>query len=77
MVMPLPRMHPSSPVAADHRPRAGRPGASTPDARRAELDLDRLELLFADGARTLLLTQPHNPGGRVYTRAELRASATS
>lgn len=42
-----------------------------PDAPRAELDLDRLDRLFADGARTLLLTQPHNPWGRVFTRAEL------
>jgi cystathionine beta-lyase len=42
-----------------------------PDAPTAELDLDRLDRLFADGARTLLLTQPHNPWGRVFTRAEL------
>ena len=42
-----------------------------PDAERAEIDLDRLDALFADGARTLLLTQPHNPWGRVFTRAEL------
>ena len=38
---------------------------------RAEIDLDRLDRLFADGAQTLLLTQPHNPWGRVFTRAEL------
>ncbi len=42
-----------------------------PDAARAEVDLDRLDALFADGARTLLLTQPHNPWGRVFSRAEL------
>ncbi|MCD4523847.1 MalY/PatB family protein [Nocardioides sp. cx-173] len=42
-----------------------------PDAERAELDLDRLDRLFADGARTLLLTQPHNPWGRAFSRAEL------
>jgi cystathionine beta-lyase len=42
-----------------------------PDAPRAEVDLDQLEALLADGARTLLLTQPHNPWGRVFTRAEL------
>ena len=42
-----------------------------PDAERAELDLDRLYALFRDGARTLLLTQPHNPWGRAFTRAEL------
>jgi cysteine-S-conjugate beta-lyase len=42
-----------------------------PDATRAEVDLDQLEARFADGARTLLLTQPHNPWGRVFSRAEL------
>ncbi|WP_183094680.1 MalY/PatB family protein [Nocardioides stalactiti] len=42
-----------------------------PDAERAEIDLDQLDRLFAAGARTLLLTQPHNPWGRVFTRAEL------
>jgi cysteine-S-conjugate beta-lyase len=42
-----------------------------PDATRAEVDLDQLEALFAAGARTLLLTQPHNPWGRVFSRSEL------
>jgi cysteine-S-conjugate beta-lyase len=42
-----------------------------PDATSAEVDLDQLDALFADGARTLLLTQPHNPWGRVFTRPEL------
>ena len=42
-----------------------------PDAARAEIDLDRLDRLFRDGARTLLLTQPHNPWGRAFARAEL------
>lgn len=42
-----------------------------PDSERAELDLDQLDAHFAAGARTLLLTQPHNPWGRVFTRAEL------
>ncbi|SED29052.1 cystathione beta-lyase [Nocardioides exalbidus] len=40
-------------------------------ADRAEIDLDRLDRAFADGAQTLILTQPHNPWGRVFTRAEL------
>ncbi|HET7072331.1 MAG TPA: aminotransferase class I/II-fold pyridoxal phosphate-dependent enzyme [Nocardioides sp.] len=44
-----------------------------PDAVRAEVDLDQLEALLAEGARTLLLTQPHNPWGRVFTRGELEA----
>ena len=42
-----------------------------PDAGEATLDLDRLDDLFARGATTLLLTQPHNPLGHVHTRAEL------
>jgi len=37
------------------------------------LDLDRLDDLFARGARTLLLTQPQNPLGHVHTRADLEA----
>ncbi len=41
------------------------------DDDRAGIDLDALDAAFADGARTLVLTQPHNPWGRVFTRAEL------
>lgn len=44
-----------------------------PDGDSYVLDLDALDQLFARGARTLLLTQPHNPGGHVHTRAELEA----
>ncbi|HEY0645693.1 MAG TPA: aminotransferase class I/II-fold pyridoxal phosphate-dependent enzyme, partial [Nocardioides sp.] len=40
-------------------------------AQRCEIDLDALDRLFTEGAQTLLLTQPHNPWGRVFTRAEL------
>ncbi len=42
-----------------------------PDDEHATLDLDRLDALLAAGARTVLLSQPHNPWGRVFTRAEL------
>ena len=42
-----------------------------PDADEYVFDLDRLDRLFADGARTLLLTNPHNPCGHVHTRDEL------
>ena len=42
-----------------------------PDQPEATLDLDRLDDLLAEGARTLVLTQPHNPWGRVFTKAEL------
>ena len=39
-------------------------------AERCEIDLDALDRLFARGAQTLMLTQPHNPWGRVFTSAE-------
>jgi len=70
MVMPVPAYAPQLSVAQV----TGRERVDLvvdPDAERAEMDLDRLDALFADGARTLLLTQPHNPWGRVFTREEL------
>ena len=42
-----------------------------PESETAAIDLDRLDALLAGGARTLILTQPHNPWGRVFTRADL------
>lgn len=70
MVLPLPAYDPQLAIAEI----TGRERADLvldPDAERAELDLDQLDALLAAGARTLLLTQPHNPWGRVFTRAEL------
>ena len=70
MVMPVPAYAPQLAVAAI----TGRERVDLvvdPDAERAEVDLDRLDALFAEGARTLLLTQPHNPWGRVFGREEL------
>ncbi len=70
MVMPVPAYAPQLAIAEI----SGRERVDLvvdPDAERAEIDLDRLDALFADGARTLLLTQPHNPWGRVFSRAEL------
>ncbi len=70
MIMPVPAYAPQLEVAQV----TGRDRVDLvidPDAERAMIDLDRLDALFADGARTLLLTQPHNPWGRVFTRAEL------
>ena len=70
MVMPIPGYHPQLDVA-QITGRARVDLVVDPDAERAELDLDRLDALLAGGARTVLLTQPHNPWGRVFTRAEL------
>jgi cysteine-S-conjugate beta-lyase len=70
MVMPVPAYSPQLAIAEI----TGRRRVDLvvhPDAERAEIDLDELDRLFADGAQTLLLTQPHNPWGRVFTRAEL------
>jgi cysteine-S-conjugate beta-lyase len=70
MVLPLPAYDPQLDIAQiTGRERWDLP--VDPDAGTAMFDLDHLDRLFADGARTLLLTQPHNPCGHVYTRAEL------
>ncbi|QBR93025.1 MalY/PatB family protein [Nocardioides euryhalodurans] len=72
VVLPTPAYHPQLDVA-------GLSGRETwelpvdPGADSAMPDLDRLDDLFARGARTLLLTQPHNPLGHVHTRAQLEA----
>ena len=70
MVMPVPGYSPQLAIA-QITGRARVDLALDPDARRAEIDLAALDGLFRRGARTLLLTQPHNPWGRVFTRAEL------
>lgn len=70
VIFPIPGYPPQHDVAQ----LTGRPRVDLlldADAERAEIDLDLLDRLFADGARTLLLTQPHNPWGRVFSRAEL------
>lgn len=41
--------------------------------RRWELDLDGIQRAFAAGAGTLILCNPHNPLGRVFTREEMAA----
>ncbi|WP_433787658.1 MalY/PatB family protein [Actinomycetospora sp. CA-101289] len=43
------------------------------DGGRFVLDLDGIDRAFADGAGLLVLTNPHNPTGRVFDDAELTA----
>ena len=43
----------------------------SPDADEVVLDVDGIGAALAAGARTVVLTQPHNPLGRVYRRHEL------
>lgn len=44
-----------------------------PDEPDAALDIAGIDRALAAGARTVLLTQPQNPLGRVYRRSELEA----
>jgi cysteine-S-conjugate beta-lyase len=70
MVLPLPAYHPQLGIPAIcGRERWDIP--VPPDVERAMFDLDHLDRLLADGATTLLLTNPHNPCGHVHTREEL------
>jgi cystathionine beta-lyase len=65
---------PAYPPFLDVVPLAGRdivPLPLDPDAEVADLDLDRLDRALADGARTVLLCNPHNPWGRAFRREEL------
>ncbi len=40
-----------------------------------QMDFDHLESMFKAGAKLLILSNPHNPVGRVFTRKELTALA--
>src|SRR4051794_34129452 len=49
----------------------GRPFVAAPmidDGSRATIDLDAIDAAFGRGARALLLCNPHNPTGRVFSR---------
>ena len=72
VALPTPAYHPQFGVV----PVTGREVVEVPvdpDAETGMFDLDRLEDAYRRGARTLLLTNPHNPLGHVHTRAELEA----
>src|SRR5262249_10481409 len=53
---------------------ARRPLVSAP-LGNGTLDLDRIDAAFAGGAGAILLCNPHNPTGRVFSSDELRALA--
>jgi len=56
----------------------GREVVEVPLQRAADgwkLDLEGLEAVFASGARAYLMSQPHNPTGTCFERAELEAVA--
>jgi cystathionine beta-lyase len=70
VVVPLPCYPPFREVVA----LTGRelvPVTVDPDADDAVLDLAAVEAAFVNGARTILLCNPHNPLGRVPSRQEL------
>ena len=48
-------------------------GTGTGTGSLPTLDLDAIAAALAGGARTVLLSQPHNPLGRAFSRAELEA----
>jgi cystathionine beta-lyase len=57
---------------------AGRPVVPAPMVRSAErdtLDLEAIDAALANGAAGVLLCNPHNPTGRVFTAPELAALA--
>jgi len=56
-------------------PDTGRHLVEVPLAGGRELDLDGIGRAFADGARALILCNPHNPTGAVLARAQLEALA--
>jgi cystathionine beta-lyase len=58
-------------------PHARRRVVSVPLLASGALDVDGIADAFAAGARALLLCNPHNPTGRVPTRAELTAIAAA
>ena len=62
-------------VAAEQTGRTAIPDTLVPTDTGYAVDFDALERSLPDHARFLLLCNPHNPTGRVYTRPELERLA--
>lgn len=74
VVVDTPAYPPFFPTIAEY----GRRVLEVPLARTVsgwELDFDGLEQAFTSGARAYLLCNPHNPTGRVFSRADLERVA--
>ena len=74
IVLPTPSYMPFLGIPAQH----GREVVAVPmvmEDGRFVLDLDGIERAFADGGGLLVLCNPYNPVGRVFTREELEAVA--
>lgn len=75
VVLPTPAYMPFWEVPGlEHREIVSVPMVTGPDGL-ATLDLDGIEAAFAQGARSMILSQPYNPLGRVFTADELRPLA--
>jgi cystathionine beta-lyase len=68
-----PVYHPFFPVIEQ----TGRTIVEAPLRDGNEVDIDAIDAAFADGARALILCNPHNPTGRVLSRDELARIAES
>jgi cystathionine beta-lyase len=66
---------PAYPPFFSELPQAGVELVQLPLRADAAVDLDALEAALADRVRALVLTNPHNPTGRVIPRAELEQIA--
>ncbi|RRR75031.1 MAG: aminotransferase class I/II-fold pyridoxal phosphate-dependent enzyme [Candidatus Viridilinea halotolerans] len=74
------RLHPPCGERSEDRGHGAENGAAQPDALGASgrawwFDADELRAAFTPRTRLLLLNTPHNPTGKVFTRAELELIA--
>ncbi len=68
-------LKPPAAGAADLAEQRRTAGPGTPSGDRWEMDLERIAAAITPRTRVMLLCNPHNPAGRIFTRAELEALA--